>query len=138
MTEQQGGAAPPPYPREPNVHSGGKQEPGSDRDLPPYDDRQKAGPGGDSEELEKERGGPGYQAPPRQSSEAEREGMTDTDMAPAGPEGVGVSTSTRGEDLSRGMSEEGQKKDRLDQGLSDVTSKRDPESPVTSSGDQGG
>lgn len=103
MTEQQGGAARPPYPREPNVHSGGKQEPGSDRDLPPYEDRKKTGPGEDENQGEplKEQGG--VSAPetgPRDVSQAEREGVSDTDMAPAGPHGVGQSISTSGEDLA--------------------------------------
>jgi len=135
MTEQQGGVARPPYPREPNVHSGGEQEPGSDRDLPPYDDRQKTGKS--QEELEQERVGAGHSAPPRQVSDAEREGVGDTDMEPAGPLGVGISTTTSGEDLSSGMSEEAQRKDRLDSGLSDESSKA-TDSPATSSGDQGG
>lgn len=135
MTEQQSGPARPPYPREPNVHSGGEQEPGSDRDLPPYDDRQTTGKS--QEELEQERVGAGHSAPPRQGSDAEREGMTDTDMAPAGPMGVGVSTTKSGEDLSRGMSEDKQREDRLDSGLSDESNKA-TDSPATSSGDQGG
>jgi len=104
MTEQQAGAARPPYPREPNVHSGGKQEPGSDRDLPPYEDRKKAGPGeGEGEPLEppKERSDvPTHETGPRDVSQAEREGVSDTDMAPAGPHGVGQSTSTSGEELA--------------------------------------
>lgn len=136
MTEQQSGPARPPYPREPNVHSGGVQEPGSDRDLPPYDDRQTTGKSQD--ELDAERGGTGSsEAGARQVSQTEREGMGDTDMAPAGPLGVGISTTKSGEDLSRGMSEEKQKKDRLDSGLSDESNKQS-DSPVTSSGDQGG
>jgi hypothetical protein len=134
MTEQQSGAARPPYPREPNVHSGGVQEPGSDRDLPPYDDRQKAGPGGDSEELVQERGGPGYQAPPREVSEAERQGVGDTDLAPKGPHKVGQSPSTSGEDLASGMSEASQREDRLDTGVSD----EDTTGPAMHRGDQGG
>lgn len=135
MTEQQSGPARPPYPNEPNVHSGGKQEPGSDRDLPPYDDRQKSGPGGDSEELAKERGGPGYQAPPREVSEAERKGVTDTDMAPAGPMNVGESVSP-GNEGALGDSEATQKADRLDTGVSREENV-DSDSPTMHSGDQG-
>lgn len=103
MTEQQGGAARPPYPREPNVHSGGKQEPGSDRDLPPYEDRKKTGPGEhQAGEPLKEKGGVGgHETGARDVSQAEREGISDTDMTPAGPHGVGQSTSTSGEDLAR-------------------------------------
>ena len=135
MTEQGSGPAPPPYPSEPNVHSGGKQEPGSDRDLPPYDDRQKSGPGGDSEALAKERGGQSYQAPPRQVSDAERAGMTDTEMAPSGPMGVGQSVSP-GNERALGDSEETQKADRLDTGVS-REGNVDPDSPAMHSGDQG-
>lgn len=136
MTEQGSGPAQPPYPREPNVHSGGKQEPGSDRDLPPYEGRQTTGKS--PEELAAERGGTGSsEAGAREVSQAEREGMGDTDMEPAGPLGVGISTTKSGEDLSRGMSEAAQRKDRLDSGLSDEGNK-DPASPATSSGDQGG
>jgi hypothetical protein len=130
MSEQQGGAARPPYPREPNVHSGGVQEPGSDRDLPPYDDRQKSGEG----DLVAERGGPGYQAGPRDVSDAEREGMSDTDMAPAGPHGVSQSTTTSGEDLAPG-SEDAQREDRLNTGVSD---EGQVSGPAGHPGDQGG
>jgi hypothetical protein len=44
MTQQGEGVAQPPYPREPNVHSGGEQDPGGDRELPPYAGRQTGGP----------------------------------------------------------------------------------------------
>lgn len=134
MSEQQAGVARPPYPREPNVHSGGEQDPGGDRDLPPYDDRQKTGVGEDIEALREERGGlPGHDAGPRQVSDAEREGMSDTDMAPSGPLS-GTSTSTSGEDIAP-MSEGAQRADRLNTGIADedqITG------PATHSGDQGG
>jgi len=136
MSEQQGGAARPPYPREPNVHSGGVQEPGSDREKPPYSERQTTGKS--QEQLEEERGGVGKSdAGPREVSQAESGGVTDTDMAPSGPHGVGESTSTSGESLGRGMSEEAHRSHRLDQGISGAPNV-DPESPATSSGDQGG
>lgn len=99
MTEQQAGAARPPYPREPNVHSGGKQDPGGDRDLPPYEDRKKSGPGeGEGELLEplREPSDPG----PRDISQAERAGVSDTETTPSGPHGVGESISTSGEELA--------------------------------------
>lgn len=118
MTEQGQGVAQPPNPREPNVHSGGKQEPGSDRELPPYEGRQKTGPGDDKEALLRERGGvPSHETGPREVSDAERGGMTDTDMAPAGPHGVGQSTTTSGEDLAP-ASEDAHRADRLDTGIS--------------------
>ena len=97
MTQQGQGVAQPPYPREPNVHSGGKQEPGGDRDLPPYEDRQKEGPGTDKEQLLQERGGvPGHEAGPRDISQEESAGYSDTDTAPKDIHGVGASTSTSG------------------------------------------
>jgi len=93
MTEQGQGVAQPPYPREPNVHSGGKQEPGSDRELPPYSDRKKSGPGEEEEAPSPQKTGPGSQAGPREVSQAEREGTSDTDMSPSSPQGESVSTS---------------------------------------------
>jgi hypothetical protein len=136
MSEQQSGPARPPYPREPNVHSGGVQDPGGDREMPPYSDRQTTGKS--SEELEQERGGVGTSdAGPRVVSQAEQGGVSDTDMAPSGPHGVGQTTSTSGESLGSGMSEEAHRSDRLDQGISSSPN-IDSESPATSAGDQGG
>ena len=139
MTEQGGtpqgqGVAQTPYPREPNVHSGGEQEPGGDRELPPYSDRQTSGQS--QEQLEQNRVGPGHDAGPRDISQEEQQGVGDTDLAPQGPHAVGQSTTTSGEDLGD-MSEAAHTKDRLDSGLSDLDSKA-VESPATSSGDQGG
>ncbi|HET9118820.1 MAG TPA: hypothetical protein VFN75_12210 [Pseudonocardiaceae bacterium] len=135
MSEQQAGAARPPYPREPNVHSGGEQDPGGDRDLPPYEDRQKTGPGEDKDKLLQERGGvPGHEAGPREVSDAERGGVSDTDMTPSGPHGVGQSMSTSGQDLAPG-SKQARHEDQLNTGVSDegqITG------PPTHSGDQGG
>jgi hypothetical protein len=135
MSEQQAGTASPPLPREPNVHSGGEQDPGGDRELPPYSDRQTSGKSQD--QLEQERTDPGHDAGPRQVSEAERGGVSDTDMAPSGPHGVGASTSTSGEDIGRGTTEAGHTADRLGSGISDLGNKA-TDSPATSSGDQGG
>jgi hypothetical protein len=136
MTQQGEGVAQPPYPREPNVHSGGKQEPGSDRELPPYGDRQTSGP--TQEELAKDpqKAGPGSQAGPRQVSQAEREGMSDTDTSPAGPLGVGISTSDQGNEGGLTDSEETHRADRLDTGVS-REGNVDPQSPAVHSGDQG-
>ncbi len=139
MTEQGQGVAQPPYPREPNVHSGGKQEPGSGIEKPPYADRQTTGPGEDKDALLRERGGvPSHETGPRDISQAEREGVSDTDMAPTGPHGVGATTTTSGQDQSHGKSEDARREDRINAGLSDVGNKATPGSPVTSSGDQGG
>ncbi len=144
MAEQESGVARPPYPREPNVHSGGEQDPGGDRPLPPYDDSDLPGQPGrqttgkSNEQLIQERGGTGKSdVGPRQVSQEERDGVGDADLAPQGPHDVGQSPSTSGEDLSSGMSEAGHTKDRLDSGLSDLDSKA-VDSPATSSGDQGG
>lgn len=145
MTEQGPEVAGARYPREPNVHSGGEQEPGGgDRPLPPYDDKDLPGQPGrqmtgkSQDQLEQERGGTGKSdVGPRQVSDEERDGVGDADLAPQGPHKVGQSPSTSGEDLASGMSEAGHTKDRLDSGLSDVTSKA-TDSPATSSGDQGG
>ena len=135
MTEQGQGVAQPPYPREPNVHSGGKQEPGGDRPLPPYDDRQKSGK--DQDELVAERGGEGSAAGPRVVSQAEREGISDTDISPSGPHRVGESPSTPGNEPPLTDSEKARRSERLDTGVSREKN-IDPESPAMHSGDQGG
>lgn len=134
MTEQGQGVAQPPYPREPNVHSGGQQEPGGDRELPPYEDRQTTGK--DHDQLVSERGGAGSQAGPREVSEAERGGVSDTDMSPSGPHGVGETTTTSGEELGHGMSEGSHRSERLDTGISREENV-DAGSPAMHSGDQG-
>lgn len=134
MTEQQGGVAQPPYPREPNVHSGGKQEPGSDRDLPPYEDRKKSGY---TEEEERARQATdsltSHEAGAREISDAEQEGLTDTDPRPSDPQGAGPSPSTSGESFAP-ASEDARRAERLDTGLSQGSST----GPDMHSGDQGG
>jgi hypothetical protein len=135
MTEQGQGVAQPPYPREPNVHSGGEQEPGPGRPLPPYEDRQTSGK--DQDELVRERGGEGSAAGPREVSQAEREGVPATDTTGASPHGVGVSTRGSGNESALGDSEEERRADRMDTGLS-REGNVDPESPAMHSGDQGG
>lgn len=127
MSEQ---VSKPPNPREPQAYPGGAQEPGGL--VPPYEERQKSSEG---KNLEEERGGQGSQAGPRQVSEAERGGMSDTDPSPAGPHGVGETTTTSGEDLGRRMSEEGHREHRLDAGVGD---EEQISGPATTSGDQGG
>ena len=138
MTQQGEGKSQTPYPREPGL-GGGQQDPGGDRDMPPYEGRQKEGPGTDQEELLRERGGvPGHEAGPRDVSAAEQGGVGDTDTAPKGPMGVGASPSTSGEDYGRGMSEGGHTADRFEGGIADSTSNVDPDSPQMRTGDQGG
>lgn len=136
---QQGGVAQPPYPREPNVHSGGKQDPGPGIELPPYASRQTEGPGADKDKLLEERGGvPGHEAGPRDVSPEERAGYSDTDTAPKDIHGVGASTSTSGQDSGSRMSEAAHTKDRFDGGIADSTTNVDPDSPKMGTGDQGG
>jgi len=135
MTEQKEGVAQPPYPREPNVHSGGEQEPGGgERPIPPYDDRKTSGPGEqDKEPLVAERD---VTSEPREVSQAEREGVSDTDTTAASPHGVGESTSTSGNEPPLGQSEASRRSDRLDTGVSREDNV-DSESPAMHSGDQG-
>jgi len=133
MTEERQDVAQPPYPREPNVHSGGKQEPGGDRPLPPYEGRQKSG----EEPDMAQRSGEGAAAGPRVVSQAEREGMSDTDMSPSGPHGVGESTSTSGNEQALGDSAATRHADRVDTGVSREKN-IDPESPAMHTGNQGG
>jgi hypothetical protein len=128
MSEQ---VSKPPYPREPQAYPGGAQEPGGP--VPPYEGRQT---GTEGKDVEEERGGQGSQAGPRQVSEAERGGMSDTEMSPSGPLGVGESTTTSGEDLSRGTSEASRRSDRIDTGVSREENV-DPDSPAMHTGDQG-
>ncbi len=131
MTEPGKGVAPPPYPREPNVHSGGKQEPGGL--VPPYEGRQESGEGKD---LKKDQSSHGHDAGPREVSEAEREGMTDTETNPAGPLGVGISTTTSGNEPPLHDSEASRRSDRMDTGVSREKNV-DPASPPMHTGDQG-
>jgi hypothetical protein len=138
MTQQNQGVSSTPYPREPAI-SGGDQDPGPGIETPPYSDRQKEGPGTDKDALLAERGGvPGHEAGPRDISQEEREGYSDTDTAPKDIHGVGDTTSTSGEDYGRQMSEAGHTKDRFDGGIADSTTNVDPESPKMRTGDQGG
>lgn len=137
MTEQGPGVARPPYPREPNVHSGGEQEPESGgRLLPPYDDRQQTGK--DQDELTQERGGAGKSdVGAREVSSEEREGMEATDIKPEAQHGVGETTTTSGEEIMHGTSEEARREERADAGIS-TESNVDPDSPGMTTGDQGG
>jgi len=134
MTQQSGGVAQPPYPREPNVHSGGKQEPGSDRELPPYADRQTSGPTQEEQAQNPQKSGQGSQAGPREVSQAEREGTSDTDTSPSSPQGE--SLSTPGNEPPLTYSKAAHQADRMDTGVSREKN-IDPRSPQTHSGDQG-
>ena len=130
MSEQQASKPPSPYPREPQAYPGGEQE--FDSPVPPYPDRAT----GEGQDVLQERGGvPDSQAGPRQVSEAESGGMSDTDPSPSGPQGVGESPSTSGEDLGSRMSEEGHREDRLNTGIGD---EEQITGPAMHPGDQGG
>jgi hypothetical protein len=137
MTEQGQGPAQVSHTQEPYVDSGGKQDPGGDRDMPPYEDRQTTGMG--QEELTKERGGPGYSdVGPRTVSEAEREGVSDTDPTGASPQGVGESINKQGNERMANKSAAAHESDQKDAGVGGRTKNIDPESPDVLSGDQGG
>jgi hypothetical protein len=119
-----------PLPREPNVSSGGKQEPGGL--VPPYEGHKKEGP------SDKPQAGEGSMAGPREVSEAEREGVSPTDTTAASPLGVGVSTSTQGNERMFGRSEEAQQAEQREAGVGGETPNIDPDSPPALTGDQGG
>lgn len=137
MTEQREGPAKVSNPREPYVHSGGTQDPGGDRELPPYEERQTTGKS--PEELAAERGGTGSsEAGPRHVSQAEREGVPDTDTTAASPQGVGESIVTQGNERMVNKPDAAQKADQTDIGVGGATKNIDPESPTTLTGDQGG
>jgi hypothetical protein len=117
-----------PYPREPNIQSGGEQEPGGP--VPPYEGRSTTGKS--KEELIEERADTeGHFAGPRETSQAEREGVTSTDPTPSDPHGVGASISTQGNEQMMGSSEEARRAERTDAGIGGA---KEP----TTQGDQGG
>jgi hypothetical protein len=137
MTEQREGPAQVSNPREPYVHSGGVQEPGSGIELPPYADRQTSGKS--EAELAAERGGPGTsEAGSRAVSQAERDGVSDTDTTAASPLGVGESIVTQGNERMVNKSADAKKAEQTDVGVGGHTKNIDPASPDVLSGDQGG
>ncbi len=139
MTEQREGPAQVSNPREPYVHSGGTQEPGSGIEMPPYDDRQTSGKTQDELAADPQRVGPGTSdAGPREVSQAEREGVAATDTTAASPMGVGESMVTQGNERMVNKSEAAQRADQTDAGVGGRTPNLEPEMPETLSGDQGG
>ncbi len=141
MTEQGQGPAQVSNPGEPYVHSGGKQEPGSGIEMPPYDDRQKTGKGAD--ELAAQRGGPGTsdagsRTVSQVDSQVERDGVSDTDTTAASPMGVGESMVTQGNERMVNKSDAAQKADQTDIGIGGATKNIDSESPDMLPGNQGG
>lgn len=133
MSEQPVHPAKAPLPREPNVATGGEQEPGGL--VPPYEGRQTTGPG-DADRS----GGPenSPEAAPREVSQAEREGVPATDTTGASPLGAGVSKTKQGNERMYGRSDEAHRSDQLDTGVGGKTENIDPTSPTTITGDQGG
>ena len=126
-----------PYPGEPNIQSGGEQEPGGP--VPPYEGRQP--PGTPQEELaaqDAQKQGEGHAAGPREVSEAEREGVPATDTTGASPLGAGVSKGNKGNEAMLGDSEEAHRSDQVDTGIGGHPENVDPESPTMIAGDQGG
>ena len=137
MTEQRGGPAKVSNPREPYVHSGGKQDPGGDREMPPYKERQQTGKS--REELVEERGDAGSsEAGPRHVSQVEREGVPDTDTTAASPRGVGESIVKQGNERMANKSDTAQRADQTNIGIGGASENIDPESPTVLTGDQGG
>jgi hypothetical protein len=129
MSEQPVKPAKAPLPREPNAYTGGKQEPGGL--VPPYEGRQTEGP------SQAEQAGEGSMTGPREVSEAERQGVSSTDTTAASPLGVGVSTSTQGNEEMYGRSKEEQKADQTEHGAGGTPKTVDPQSPTMIPGDQG-
>jgi hypothetical protein len=130
MSEEEIHPAKAPLPREPNAYTGGKQEPGGP--VPPYEGRQTEGPSPEPQ------GGQGSMTGPRDVSEAEREGVPDTDTTAASPLGAGVSKTKQGNVRMHGASEEAHKAEQMDTGVGGETKNIDPESPRMPVGDQGG
>lgn len=138
MAAQQDEHAIPPEGRSrgPNIHSGGKQE--IDSPLPPYEGRETTGK--DKEQLIEERISTDHDAGPRNVSQEEREGVSATDASAASPLGVGVSTTSQGNEEALGESEEARTKGRLETANTGVGRSKpiDPNSPDLQPGDQGG
>lgn len=121
--------------RGPIIHSGGEQD---IENPPPYSDRQQTGKS--PEELAAERSGTGHEAGPTPTSQEEREGVSATEMDPAGPHGVGISTTSQGNEQARSESAESLRKTRHETASTGVGSSKpkDPEMPDLQPGDQGG
>lgn len=115
--------------RGPAIHSGGEQK--IEAPLPPYKDLK--GEEGDGSDFTSQ----GHEAPPRDISSAERGGVSDTDMAPSGPHGVGESSRAPGNEQMLGASDEEMRAERMDEGI-DKRKPIDPNSPDVRVGDQGG
>lgn len=124
-----------PYPREPNIHSGGAQEPGGP--VPPYEGRQRTGATQEELARDPQKQGEGLVAGPREVSQVEREGVSATDATAATPLGVGRSINTRGNERLVGKSEAAHDRDRLDHGVGGRSANVDPSSPIMQPGDGG-
>jgi hypothetical protein len=139
MTDQGAGPAQVSNPREPYVHSGGKQEPGAGIEKPPYDARQTSGMSQDELAADPQRTGPGTSdAGARTVSQAEREGVSATDTTAASPLGVGESISKQGNERMVNKSAAAHDSDQKDVGVGGRTPNLEPEMPESPTGDQGG
>lgn len=125
-----------PYPGEPNIQSGGEQEPGGP--VPPYEGRQTSGTTQDELSQDAQKQGESLAAPPREVSQAEREGVSATDTTAASPHGAGVSKGHKGNEKMVGRSEKAQRSDQVDTGVGGHSENIDPDSPTMIPGDQGG
>jgi hypothetical protein len=136
MSEQPVQPAKAPLPGEPNAYTGGEQVPGGP--VPPYEGRQTSGPTQEEQAKDPQKMGEGSAAGPREVSQAEREGVSDTDATAASPLGAGVSKGSMGNEKMYGRSDEAHVSDQVDIGVGGRTENVDPESPTMMTGDQGG
>jgi hypothetical protein len=89
--------------------------------------------------MTEQREGPGTSdAGARTVSQAESEGVGDTDTTAASPMGVGESMVTQGNERMVNKSDAAQKVDQTDIGVGGHTKNFDPASPDVLTGDQGG
>lgn len=120
----------------PDLHSGGVQDPGTQ--VPPYEGRKTGTSRQDAEAMASVYSvDNSTSAPEREISETERKGVPATDTTAASPHGVGETHGRQGNEKMLGKSEEKQRKERLDHGVS-RSKPIDPQSPDLPVGDQGG
>lgn len=121
----------------PDLHSGGTQEPGGL--VPPYEGRKTETSRQEAEEMGSVYSPVDYSnpAPAREISETERHGVPSTDTTGASPLGVGESKGHQGNEQMLNKSEEKQRKERVEHGIS-RSKPIDPDSPDIPVGDQGG
>lgn len=121
----------------PDIRPGGAEEFGGP--VPPYEGRQTHRSRDDAEAMGPVYGPVDYSrpAPRRVISDIERQGVPSTDTTAASPLGAGVSRGRQGNEQALRMSEERQRRDREEHGISPTKSAH-PGSPNMQVGDQGG